>query len=112
MDLLQIFDCDKSHYVYTKDFDRFMFHKRKSKNKKYLCKSLLQCFSSENVLTEHKEVCLNINGTQPVRLEKATTEFKNTSLILNLNFKQIPVPFKVYADFEYNLDSVESYEGS
>ena len=61
---------------------------------------------------QHKEVGLNINGTQSVRLQKATTEFKNTSLILNLNFKQIPVPFKVYADFEYNLDSVESYEGS
>ena len=27
-------------------------------------------------------------------------------------FKQIPVPFKVYADFECNLKSVESYEGS
>ena len=61
---------------------------------------------------QHKEVCLKINGTQSVRLEKATTEFKNTSLILNLNFKQIPVLFKVYADSEYSLDSVESYEGS
>ena len=27
MDLLQIFDGDKSHYVYIKDFDRFIFHK-------------------------------------------------------------------------------------
>ena len=27
-------------------------------------------------------------------------------------FKQIPVPFKIYADFECNLKSVESYEGS
>ena len=26
--------------------------------------------------------------------------------------KQIPVPFKIYADFECNLKSVESYEGS
>ena len=25
-------------------------------------------------------------------------------------FKQIPVPFKIYADFECNLESVESYE--
>ena len=34
-------------------------------------------------------------------------EFKNY-------FKQIPVPFKssIYADFECNLKSVESYEGS
>ena len=56
-------------------------------------------------MTEHKEVSLSINGTQSVRLEKGTIEFKNY-------FKQMPVPFKVYADFEYNLKNVESYEGS
>ena len=27
MDLLLLIDNDKSHYVYSKDFDRFMFHK-------------------------------------------------------------------------------------
>ena len=105
MDLLPLIDENKSHYVYIKDFDRFMFHKTKNKNKKYFCKSCLQCFSSKNVLTKHKEVCLSINGAQSVRLEKGTIEFKNY-------FKQIPVPFKIYADFECNLKSVESYEGS
>ena len=34
MDLLLSIDDDKSHYVYIKDFDRFMFHKTKNKNKK------------------------------------------------------------------------------
>ena len=34
MDLLVLIDDDKSHYVYIKDFDRFMFHKTKNKNKK------------------------------------------------------------------------------
>ena len=91
--------------MYIKDFDKFVFHKTKNKNKKYFCKSCLQCFSSKNVLTEHKEVCLSINGAQSVRLEKVATEFKNY-------FKQLPVPFKVCADFESNLKSVESYEGS
>ena len=56
-------------------------------------------------MTKHKEACLSINGAQSVRLEKGTIEFKNY-------FKQIPVPFKIYADFECNLKSVESYEGS
>ena len=105
MDLLLVTDGDKSHYVYIKDFDRFMFHKTKNKNKKYFCKSCLQCFSSKNVLTKHKEVCLSINGAQSVRLEKGTIEFKNY-------FKQIPVPFKIYADFACNLESIESYEDS
>ena len=39
MDLLLLIDDDKSHYVYIKDFDRFMFHKAKNKIKKYFCKS-------------------------------------------------------------------------
>ena len=64
MDLFLIIDGAKSHYVYIKDFDRFMFHKTKNKNKKYFCKSYLQCFSGTNVLTKHKEVCLSINGAQ------------------------------------------------
>ena len=61
MDLLLLTDGDTSHYVYIKDFDRFMFHKTKNKNKKYFCKSCLQCFSSKNVLTKHKEAWLSIN---------------------------------------------------
>ena len=77
MDLLLIIDKNKSHHVYIKDFGRFRFHKTKNKNKKYFCKSCLQCFNSKNVLTEHKEVCLSINGAQSVKLEKETIEFKN-----------------------------------
>ena len=100
MDLLLVIDENKSHYVHIKDFDRFMFHKTKNKNKKYFCKSCLQCFSSKNILNSHKNVCLKINGEEAVKLEKGTTEFKSY-------FKQIPVHFKVYAI----LDSVESYEG-
>ena len=65
----------------------------------------MQCFNSKNELTEHKEVCLSINGLQSVRLEKGTIELKNV-------FKQIQVPFKIYADFKWILDSVESYDGS
>ena len=53
-----------------------LLHKTKNKNKKYFCKSCLQRFSSKNVLTEHKEVCLSINGAQSVRLGKGTIEFK------------------------------------
>ena len=34
IDLLLLIGDDKSHYVYIKDFDRFMFHKTKNKNKK------------------------------------------------------------------------------
>ena len=92
IDLLLIIDENKSHYVYIKDFDIFMFNKTKNKNKKYFCKSCLECFSSKKVLSNHKEVCLSINVVQSVRLEKVIIEFKNA-------FKQIQVPFKTYSDF-------------
>ena len=93
MDLLLIFQENKSHYVYIKDFNRFMFNKSKNKNKKYFCRYCLQCFSSERILTEHKENCLIINGKQCVKLSEGSIIFKNYS-------RQIPVPFKIYADFE------------
>ena len=35
MDLLLIFEENKSHDVYIKDFNKFMFDKTKNKNKKY-----------------------------------------------------------------------------
>ena len=57
------------------------------------------------MLIKHKKNCLSINGKQSVKLEKGIIEFKNF-------FKQIPVPFKIYDDFEYNLRGVESYEDS
>ena len=41
IDLLLLIDNNKSHYAYIKDFDRFMFHKTKNKNKKWFCKSCL-----------------------------------------------------------------------
>ena len=48
---------------------------------------------------------MSTNGKQSVILEKGIIEFENY-------FKQIPVPFKIYADFEYNLRGVEIYGGS
>ena len=82
-----------------------MFHKTKNKNKKWFYRSCLQCLSRESVFIKHKEDCFSINGKQSVKLEERIIEFENYS-------KQIPVPFKIYADFECNLRGVESYEGS
>ena len=93
MDLLLLIRDNKSHYVYIKNFNRFMFHKIKNKNKRWFCKSCLQCFSSEKVLIKHKEDCLSINGVQYVKVEEGIIKFENY-------FKQLPVPFKIYADFK------------
>ena len=100
MDLLLLSNGFVSHYVYTKDFNRLMFNKTKNKNKKYFCKSCLQCFTSENVLSDYQKDCLLINKGQNVKLEKGFISFKNFN-------RQIPVPFKIYAYFECILKSFD-----
>ena len=66
MDLLVIL----GHYIYIKNFGRFILNKTKNKNKKYFCKSCLQCFISKNVLSEHKssiDSSINNNGISYTR---------------------------------------------
>ena len=101
MDLLSITDEIKSHYVYIKDFKRFMCNTTKNNNKKHFCKYYLQCFNSKRVLVEHKENCLKINDKQSVKLKSCSIEYKN-------HFKQIDIPFKIYVDFECNLQGFKS----
>ena len=72
MDLLLVSNGFINHYVYIKDFNRLMFSKTKNKNKKWFCKSCLQCFNSENILRD----CLLINGGQNAKLEKGFIESK------------------------------------
>ena len=91
-----------NHIMYAlKILTDLCFTKQKIKNDK----SCLQCFSSKNVLIKHKENCLSINGKQSVKLEEGIIKFENC-------FKQIPVPSKIYADFECNFKKVKCNEGS
>ena len=91
MDLLLITDENKSISL--------MCNKTKNKNKNHIYKYFLQCFSSENVLHEHRETSLKINGKQSVKLRRGSIKFKNS-------FKQLADPFKIYADFESVLIGV------
>ena len=101
MDLLLISNEFQSHYIYIKDFDRFMFNNTKNRNKKHFCKCFLQCFSSKEILIKHKKDCLVMNGKQSIKLKSSSIRFKTNCS------KQIPVPFKIYADFECILKKVD-----
>ena len=48
---------------------------------------------------------ISINGVQSVKVEEDIIKSENY-------FKQLLVPFKIYADFECNFKNVETYEGS
>ena len=52
--------------------------REKIKIKKHFCRYCLQYFSSEEVLIDHKKVCLKINGKQSVKLRSGSIKFKNS----------------------------------
>ena len=89
-----------------KDFDTLMYSKAKTKDnyKKHFCMACLQNFTSEKVLYNHKKQCLLINGCQAVNYESETIKFTNYE-------KQVPIPFKIYADTEFFLKRTNSYTG-
>ena len=96
INLLLITEEKNKHYVLIKDFNNFMYNKTKHKERKHFCMHCLQCFSSERVLSDHKDNCITVNGTQAVKMP----DKNNNTLKYNNFHKQQPVPFVIYADFE------------
>ena len=66
LNLLLFTEKDKSQYVFIEDFNRLMFSGKKHKDKKHCCISCLQNFTTEEILNNHKNQCLLINGCQAV----------------------------------------------
>ena len=48
---------------------------------------------TEEILNNHRERCLLINGTQGAKYEKGVFKFKDDE-------KELPIPFKIYPDTE------------
>ena len=96
---------NESHYVFIKDFNRLMYSQIKTKNvhKKRFGMACLQNFTTKEIL-DSRERCLLINDTQAVKYEAGTIKFKNFN-------KQMPPPFKIYADSECSLKRVNINKG-
>ena len=103
IELLLITKDENKHYVLIKDFNKFMYQQTKHKERKHFCMHCLQCFSSERVLNNHKDNCIQINGIQAVNMPE-----KGDNILKFNNFhKQQPVPFVIYADFEAITEKVQ-----
>ena len=105
LDLLLISEEEKQHYVWIKDFNRFMFKQNKHQHRQYFCTYCLQYFPSKETLNKRTPNCIVVNGKQAVRMPK------KGSLVLFKNFhKQLPVFFviHVYADFEVLTQKIDN----
>ena len=107
MNLLLITKDEVKHYCLIKDFNKFMYNQTRHKSRKHFCMYCLQCFSSEEVLTSHKNICLLINGKQSIQMPKA-----GSKITFQNYHKQLPVPFVIYADFEAITEQIQGCQQS
>ena len=103
INLLLISNDNNQHYVYIKDFNRFMTNISKHKGKKHFCMSCLLHFSSEEILNEHRASCLKVNKKQNIIMPKF-----GSKVIFKNYFKMLRCPFIIYCDFESILEPVSS----
>ncbi|KAL9974074.1 hypothetical protein ACROYT_G011073 [Oculina patagonica] len=66
--------------------------------------TIYMCFSSERVLNDHKENCIQVNGVQAIKMP----DKDNNILKFNNFHKQQQVPFVIYADFEAITEKISS----
>ena len=102
MELLLITEGENKHYILIKDFNRLMFRQTKHEHRKHFCMYCLQCFSREDVLTEHKNNCISINGKQAIKMPE-----KGDKVYFKNHHKQLSVPFVIYADFEALTEKIQ-----
>ena len=96
--LLLIENGNENHYVWIKDLNKLMNAQSKDGHKLFFCEYCLQHFTSENILKNHTEVCLKINGTQKVKMP-----CKNKNIFFMNYHKQLMAPFVFLCRFSvYN----------
>ena len=66
--------------------------------------SCLRNFTTKEILNNHREKCLLINDTHALKYETGIIKFENFD-------KQIPIPFKIYADTECFNERVNINKG-
>ena len=103
MNILLITKDKNKHYVLIQDFNKFMYNQTKHKERKHFCMYCLQCFSSEIILNNHKVNCLQVNGTQSIKMPTKD----NNILKFENYYKQQKIPFVIYADFESILEKIQ-----
>ena len=99
-----ITENDRSHYGFIKGFKRLMLSTTKHKDNKHFGMHCLQNGTTKEVLSNHKKQFLSIHGCQAVNYESETIKFINHN-------KQIPIPFKIYANTECFLKITNFYKG-
>ncbi|KAK3105269.1 hypothetical protein FSP39_021352 [Pinctada imbricata] len=104
VDLLYLTQGDISHYCLIKDLNKFLSITKRAKIKHYFCRRCLHGFVRNDILQEHKPYC-KLFDFQHVKYPK---EGQNDVLEFKSFYKQLRVPFVIYADFETLVENLET----
>ena len=91
----------KNHYALIKKLDVFLG----DHNKKYICRRCLSSYTSENMLIKHKQKCAN----DIITTIKSSNE---SHLHWKKYFHKKPLYFRIYADFEADIEKDNSIIGN
>ena len=103
-DLFLYEEDGEHHYSLIKSFSRLFRSQITSRTngKIYICKRCFTHFSKEELFQKHILYC-STNETVAVKMPP-----RNTKLSFNNYYKQLPIPFVVYADFECFTKPIKS----
>ena len=99
VDLLLVQDPDKmsnNHYAWIKNLGGLLYDFNKHKEAKFPCRKCLHVYSSVELRDQHYPNCLSI-CEKPQRIEMPK---EKTCLFFKNYFKQMMLPFVIYADLE------------
>ena len=104
IDLFYYEENGKSHYSLIKNFSRLVRSQitRRTNESLHICKRCFSHFTKPELLENHIKYCYN-NSTSVVKLPP-----KDSYLYFKNYYKQLPIPFVVYADFECFTTSISS----
>ena len=91
----------KNHYALIEKLDVFLG----DQNKKFICRRCLSSYTSENMLTKHKEKCSDDNITVIRTSNESHLHWKK-------HFHKNPLYFRIYADFEADNEKDNSIIGN
>ena len=94
----------RNHYVLIKKLEVFLG----DHNTKFICRQCLSSYTSENMLNKHKQKC----GDDHITTIKASNVSNESHLQWKNHFHKNPLYFRIYADFEADIEKVNSSIGN
>ena len=91
------------HYCLIKDLNKLLYDQNRHKARMYYCHYCLHGFIREDLLQDHEPHCCQ-HGPQRIELPNED----NAALHFKDHYKQLKVPFVIYADFESLTTKISS----